>query len=59
MALAGSLGNRQGVLPYTLLIDTQGHTVKSYLGRIDIEVLKQDLKTLIEPISANSMDKRS
>ena len=59
MALASSLGNRQGVLPYTLLIDTQGHTVKSYLGRIDIEVLKQDLKTLIEPISANSMDKRS
>ncbi len=52
MELAGSLGNHQGGLPYTLIIDANGDIIKTYLGKISKPLLE---KTLSELLSKNSL----
>lgn len=49
MELANNLGNTQGVLPYTVMIDTKGKVVKTYFGRIHQDVIEEELKPLLEP----------
>ncbi len=49
MRLAESLGNRSGVLPYTVVINTDGSIVKSYMGRINQAILQQTLLPLLSP----------
>ncbi len=52
MELASSLGNRQGGLPYTVIIDANGGIIKTYLGKISKPLLE---KTLSELLSKNSL----
>lgn len=52
MELANSLGNRQGGLPYTVIIDTNGDVIKTYLGKISKPLLE---KTLSELLPKNSL----
>lgn len=47
MTLGSALGNNKGVLPYTLIIDTNGNVVKTYFGRISKPLLKTVLKNLV------------
>lgn len=49
MELASNLGNTQGVLPFTVMIDTKGKVVKTYFGRIHQDVIEEELKPLLEP----------
>jgi peroxiredoxin len=44
--LASELGNRSGGLPFTLLIDRNGEINKSYLGRLDMNVLEKDIRAI-------------
>lgn len=39
-------GNQSGGLPYTVLIAADGHIKKTYLGRLKIEELRQDLASM-------------
>jgi thiol-disulfide isomerase/thioredoxin len=41
--LSKQLGNQAGGLPFTVLIDSKGNMVKSYLGRLKIDELRADL----------------
>ncbi|MBS0309618.1 MAG: TlpA family protein disulfide reductase, partial [Proteobacteria bacterium] len=41
--LSRQLGNQAGGLPYTLLIDAQGHVRKSFLGRLHMDTLRKEL----------------
>jgi thiol-disulfide isomerase/thioredoxin len=41
--LARKFGNQSGGLPFTVLIDPDGHIKKSYLGRLKMPELKHDL----------------
>ena len=47
MALAESLGNNKGVLPYSILISPDDSVAKTYFGRLDMKKLEQDVKALI------------
>ncbi len=47
MALGDSLGNNQSVLPYTVIINTDGRIVKTYFGRINKSLLEATLSTLL------------
>ena len=47
MNLAQSLGNHTGVLPYTVILGTDGHVVKNYFGRINLQQLEQTLLPLL------------
>jgi len=46
MALGSDLGNDKGVLPYTVIIDTNGNVVKTYFGRINKALLETALRPL-------------
>jgi thiol-disulfide isomerase/thioredoxin len=52
MELASSLGNSQGGLPYTVIIDANGSIIKTYLGKISKPLLE---KTLSELLPKNSL----
>lgn len=39
-------GNKAGGLPFTVLIDAQGTTRKTYIGRLDMQELRRDLAAL-------------
>lgn len=39
-------GNKTGGLPFTVLIDAQGVTRKTYIGRLDMEELRRDIAAL-------------
>lgn len=39
-------GNQSGGLPYTVLIDAEGVTRKTYIGRLDMEELRRDIAAL-------------
>lgn len=41
--LSRQLGNQQGGLPFTLLIGPDGQVKKTYLGRLNMDVLRKDL----------------
>jgi peroxiredoxin len=47
MALAESLGNNKGVLPYSVVISPDEHISRTYFGRLDMKKLEQDIKALI------------
>ena len=47
MSLASLLGNSQGALPYTVIINTDGHVKNVYLGRISVPQLHKDLNALL------------
>jgi len=47
MQLSSQLGNTKGVLPYTVILDDQGHIVKTYFGRITKQLLLNDIKTYL------------
>lgn len=49
MALAEALGNRQGVLPYTVLIDANGKIILSHAGKIDRLTIEQAVSGLQLP----------
>ena len=48
MNLAETLGNNRGILPYTVIIDTQGKVVKHFSGRINQQVLEKSLLPLLK-----------
>lgn len=47
MELGTELGNDQGVLPYTIIIDADGNVIKTFFGRISKPLLEETLKTLL------------
>ncbi len=47
MDIAASLGNNKGVLPYTVIIKSDGTVAKTYFGRITKPLLEQTLKTIL------------
>ena len=50
--LSYSLGNHRSVLPYTVVIDRDGHIVKTYFGRITRHLLEQTVKPLLQASTA-------
>ena len=47
MELSASLGNDKSVLPYTVLIDGEGHVAQAYFGRISKLQLEQKLQSML------------
>jgi thiol-disulfide isomerase/thioredoxin len=47
MALAESLGNNKGVLPYSVVISSDENISRTYFGRLDMKKLEQDIKALL------------
>ncbi len=47
MELSGKLGNDKGILPYTVIIDSHGKIVETYLGRISKPLLEPVIKPLL------------
>lgn len=48
MNFAESLGNNQGVLPYTVIIDQNDHVVKTFLGRVNQTLLEKTVTPLLK-----------
>lgn len=46
-SLAEALGNPQGALPYTVMINRSGEIVDSHLGRIHIDKVEKLLKSML------------
>jgi peroxiredoxin len=44
--IARALGNQAGGLPFTVLIDADGHVRHTYLGRLKMNEVKADLANL-------------
>ena len=49
MELAQNLGNNEGVLPYTVIINQNGMVVDTYFGRINKALLEAAIKPLLAP----------
>jgi len=49
MALGINLGNDKGVLPYTVIINSDGRIVKTFFGRINKRLISSSLKPLLRP----------
>lgn len=49
MLLAESLGNTQGVLPYTLIIDANGVIQKRHFGKVRFDGLSAEIKAILAP----------
>lgn len=47
MGLAISLGNDQGALPYTVIIDANGKVIQTFFGRISKPLLESALAPLL------------
>lgn len=47
MDLSDQLGNNQGVLPYTLIINADGKVVETYFGRVSQSLLEPVIKSLL------------
>lgn len=48
MEIANNLGNDKGVLPYTVIINTDGSVAKTYFGRVTKSMLEENLLKLTE-----------
>lgn len=48
MEIANNLGNDKGVLPYTVIINTDGSVAKTYFGRVTKPMLEDTLLKLSE-----------
>lgn len=46
LELSRLFGNKAGGLPFTVLIDAQGVTRKTYIGRLDMDELRRDIASL-------------
>jgi thiol-disulfide isomerase/thioredoxin len=46
MNLSSSLGNNRGVLPFTVVLDRNGHIVKTFWGRVNQSALEETLQPL-------------
>jgi thiol-disulfide isomerase/thioredoxin len=49
MTLSLNLGNDKGILPYTVIINSDGRVVKTFFGRINKSLLSSILKPLLQP----------
>ena len=49
MELSSNLGNHNGALPYTVIINANGKVVQTYLGRIDKSQISQAIRPLLVP----------
>ncbi len=49
MTLGVNLGNDKGILPYTVIINSDGRIVKTFFGRINKSLLSATLKPLLQP----------
>lgn len=49
MALSASLGNIKSVVPYTVIIDSDGKILRSYFGRVSEALLMDSLQGLLSP----------
>lgn len=49
MNLSEQLGNEHGILPYTVIIDSHGKVIKTFLGRISKPMLEPVLQPLLAP----------
>ncbi len=49
MTLGVNLGNDKGILPYTVIINSDGEVVKTFFGRINKSLLSATLKPLLQP----------
>jgi hypothetical protein len=47
--LSKNLGNNEGILPYTVIIDSQGIIQKTILGRVHKDQLDATIKPLLQP----------
>jgi thiol-disulfide isomerase/thioredoxin len=47
--ISRQLGNQSAALPYTVLIDSAGHIVKRYRGRLQIEAVRADIQAANTP----------
>jgi len=47
--LSKNLGNNQGILPYTVIINSNGSVQKTIFGRIHKDQLDATLKPLLQP----------
>ena len=47
--LSKNLGNNEGILPYTVIIDSEGNIQKTILGRVHKDQLDAILKPLLQP----------
>lgn len=48
MEIASNLGNNKGVLPYTVIIKSDGSIAKTYFGRVTKSLLEETLLTLLQ-----------
>lgn len=48
MGFSNNLGNDKGVLPYTVIINSDGQVIKTYFGRITKPLLEIALKPLLQ-----------
>jgi peroxiredoxin len=49
MTLSLNLGNNKGILPYTVIINSDGRVIKTFYGRINKSLLSSILKPLLQP----------
>ena len=54
VSLMEALGNKQGVLPYTVLLDRNGEVAATYIGRLDLQQLERDVRGLLDARAASS-----
>jgi len=47
MELGANLGNDKSVLPYTVIIDTDGNVIDTFFGRISKSLLEKSLQSLL------------
>jgi len=47
--LSKNLGNNEGILPYTVIISSDGNIQKTILGRVHKDQLDAILKPLLQP----------
>ena len=47
--LSKNLGNNEGILPYTVIIDSEGNIQKTILGRVHKDQLDAILKPILQP----------
>ena len=49
MTLSLNLGNDKGILPYTVIINSNGRVIKTFFGRINKSLLSSILNPLLQP----------
>jgi len=47
MELGANLGNNKSILPYTVIIDTDGNVIDTFFGRISKPLLEKSLQNIL------------